>query len=142
MADSPPPRASRAHRAGAAIAILLVVGLLAWVFWMSAAMVGREAARSKLSFEAHSGVSAADLRDCLEKGRIGGLGIRRKGNTWETRIDAPAVSTAENPARHMRIEVVEAGEERILRFYTRDGVPLYGSERAFIAACLASSGRS
>lgn len=137
MAGSGAPRVSLALRAGAAVAILLVIGLLAWVFWMSATMAGKEAGRSKLSFEARTRVSAVDLRGCLEEGRVDGLGIRRKGNTWQTRVDAPEVSTAENLARHIRIEVIEAGDERILRFYTRDGAALYRSDRRFIDACLA-----
>ncbi|TGX42352.1 hypothetical protein E5A74_10910 [Sphingomonas naasensis] len=119
------------------VSFLLVVGLLAWVFWMSAALAGKEAARSRLSFEARSSMFAEDLRDCLEQGRVEGLGIRRKDGAWQTNADAPAVSFAENPARHMRIEVIEAGDERVLRFYTRDGAALYRSDRRFIDACLA-----
>jgi cbb3-type cytochrome oxidase subunit 3 len=137
MAGATARSMSPGMRWGLAVFAMLVVGLLAWVFSMVERTVDRESARSKLIFEAHSAVSATDLRDCLESRRIDGLGIYRKGGAWNTPDEAPNISRAESRVRHTRVEIVEVGEERILRFYTRDGSPMQHSERALIDTCLA-----
>ena len=136
----PASRISPALRWSVTLSALLVIGLLLWVFWMVAVTAGKEAARSKQSFQARTTVSASDLRRCLEDSRVDGLAIRHKGSTWQTQLGPPAVSRAENNARHTQIEVIDVGLERLLRFYTRDGLPMRKSERALITACLA--GRS
>jgi hypothetical protein len=137
MAEATAPHMPPAQRRGIAIAVMAFVALGAWVSWMVARTVAREDSRSRMIFEQHSAVPAADLRHCLESKPVEGLGISQKGGAWHALPDSPDTLSATNPARHFRVDIVETGAERILRFYARDGARMYPSERSLVDQCLA-----
>jgi hypothetical protein len=119
---------------------VVILGAIALSWWVSDRVSAEQARQATLVDERETGVSADDLRACLKPRRHdtrSGGGEPGLMSEWAPLKAAPDTVRSQNPARHIQVDIVERGDHRLVRFYTRERRPLRDSERAVLDRCTA-----
>ena len=115
----------------------LLLGLIGAYWWASDRLLAAQSRQVVLVDERETSVPADDLRACLKPRR---RDARSDGGEpglgeWGPLKAAPDTMRSYNAARHIQVDIVERGDRRIVRFYTREGRPLRSKERAVLDRC-------
>lgn len=106
--------------------------LFAILFIIPFNMNADDPASSRLAFTGSTQRPTEWVEMCLGKDWGGRLSLRHRKSPQSDR----PMARLDNPVRHFVVDIVDEGERRVLRGYSRRGEPFSVGEREALAGCL------